>query len=57
MRLGALALSSDNDNCVERECSEDLILIIQFKECLGDPLVTWKRGYSALFNILMVNQS
>lgn len=25
-----------------------------YHECEGDPLVTWKRGYSSLFDILMV---
>lgn len=25
-----------------------------YRECGGDPLVTWKRGYSSLFDILMV---
>lgn len=28
---------------------------LHYKECSGDPLVTWKRGYSTLFKILMVN--
>lgn len=27
---------------------------LHYRECDGDPLVTWKRGYSALFEILMV---
>lgn len=26
---------------------------LHYQECPGDPLVTWKRGYSTLFNILM----
>lgn len=25
-----------------------------YQECPGNPLVTWKRGYSAVFDILMV---
>jgi len=27
-----------------------------YRECEGDPLVTWKRGYSSVFDILMVNK-
>ena len=27
---------------------------LHYRECDGDPLVTWKRGYSSLFDILMV---
>ena len=27
---------------------------VHYRECEGDPLVTWKRGYSVLFDILMV---
>ncbi|EFX83379.1 hypothetical protein DAPPUDRAFT_301970 [Daphnia pulex] len=30
---------------------------LHYKECSGDPLVTWKRGYSTLFKILMKNLS
>lgn len=26
-----------------------------YRECPGDPLVTWKHGYHSLFPILMVN--
>lgn len=29
---------------------------LHYRECPGDPLVTWKRGYSALFDILMVTK-
>ena len=25
-----------------------------YRECAGDPLVTWRRGYSVLFDILTV---
>ena len=28
-----------------------------YRECEGDPLVTWKRGYSSVFDILMVKYS
>lgn len=27
-----------------------------YRECEGDPLVTWKRGYSSVFDILMVKK-
>lgn len=30
---------------------------LHYHECPGDPLVTWKRGYSALFDILMVTHA
>lgn len=28
---------------------------VHYRECAGDPLVTWKRGYKSLFNLLLVN--
>ena len=27
---------------------------LMYRECEGDPLITWKRGYSSLFDILTV---